>query len=32
MNFWSFIVEKLSTFLDEMIHITLEYVVYFHDH
>jgi hypothetical protein len=32
MNFWLFIVEKMKTFHDEMIHITLEYIVYLHGH
>ncbi len=32
MTSWLFIMEKMGTFLNETIHITLEGVVYFKDH
>jgi len=32
MTYWLFIVEKTSTFLDEMIHIMLDCVMHLHGH
>ncbi len=32
MTFWSSIMEKIGTIPDEMIHITLEFIVHLHGH
>jgi hypothetical protein len=32
MTFWSSIVEKMSTFPEEMIHITPKYTLHLHGH